>query len=352
MRVLHQLITHFWQRGALTLEQAHYLVEHGFIRPWELERYAPRPAAIEEAEAEARPSARVPEELLPNELERRQEALSAPAPGRRKGKAAALPDYSLEELGRQLRAILHQRERWLPALREMAARRQTCPAAEEAAIWLRQRPVDTFRLMLLEAVRARPSLLGRLWEAVDPEPFHALLARPGVRGPVARAFAGILVAAGSGQWGRAGWVLRVPEVQTVANLLAVRRRLVPAVLWMYEKQKGLLGRALQRPARPPPSWHALGFGLVLIYNARAWRGKRAPPGFVLSRPPTAAAWTTALTLDADRVIPYCVHLFGNVPETRARPRRPRSPRPGQSDSVEIFAMPQQEVLICPREWKI
>lgn len=36
MRVLHQLIKHFWRRGALTKEQADYLVEHGFIRAHEL----------------------------------------------------------------------------------------------------------------------------------------------------------------------------------------------------------------------------------------------------------------------------------------------------------------------------
>ena len=32
MRVLQQLITYFWERGSLTAEQAHYFVEHGFVR--------------------------------------------------------------------------------------------------------------------------------------------------------------------------------------------------------------------------------------------------------------------------------------------------------------------------------
>lgn len=44
MKVLHQLINHFWRRGVLTVEQAHYLVKSGFIRAWELDWYTPRAA--------------------------------------------------------------------------------------------------------------------------------------------------------------------------------------------------------------------------------------------------------------------------------------------------------------------
>ena len=49
MKVIQQLIGHFWERGALTPEEAHYLVEHGFIRAEELEGYGPWAQAWAEA---------------------------------------------------------------------------------------------------------------------------------------------------------------------------------------------------------------------------------------------------------------------------------------------------------------
>src|SRR5437773_1630164 len=80
----------------------------------------------------------------------------------------------------------------------------------------------------------------RWWECVDPEPFHTLLSQPKARGPVIRAFAAILTAATPGAWGQAAWLLRVPEVQTVVNLLAIRQQLVPAIRWLYEKHRSTL----------------------------------------------------------------------------------------------------------------
>ena len=36
MRVIEQLVQHFWTRGALSREEALYLVKHGFIRESDL----------------------------------------------------------------------------------------------------------------------------------------------------------------------------------------------------------------------------------------------------------------------------------------------------------------------------
>ena len=44
MKVLQQSIQHFWQRGALTADQVHYLVEHGFVqrRTWRTTNRRPK----------------------------------------------------------------------------------------------------------------------------------------------------------------------------------------------------------------------------------------------------------------------------------------------------------------------
>ena len=43
MKVVQQLVEHFWDRGVLAIEQVHYLVEHGFVRAANLADYVPRP---------------------------------------------------------------------------------------------------------------------------------------------------------------------------------------------------------------------------------------------------------------------------------------------------------------------
>src|SRR5262245_8312339 len=43
MKVITQLIKHFWQRGALTPAEIDYLVQHGFIRSRDLPGYSPPP---------------------------------------------------------------------------------------------------------------------------------------------------------------------------------------------------------------------------------------------------------------------------------------------------------------------
>jgi hypothetical protein len=78
MKVVQQLIEHFWDRGSLPLEQAHYLVEHGFIRAVHLAGYVPRPDADDEACNKARV-----EVLLPTEWDRAEEALIGQPTGKK-----------------------------------------------------------------------------------------------------------------------------------------------------------------------------------------------------------------------------------------------------------------------------
>jgi hypothetical protein len=334
MKVLHQLIKHFWQRGALTKEQADYLVEHGFIRPGELEHYEPPVAVTEEA---------APVRILPppDPLYDKEEELSRSASARHKGKAPRMPDYSAESLGADLRMVLGAREIYAPALGKLSPCQPIGTSIQDAAHVRHQSP-EAFRQRVCQLLELTPNLLAKWWECLDPEPFYLLLAQPGVRGAVARAFATILNSAAPGEWGPSAWLLKVAEVQTVANLLAIRRQMLPAVRWLYDKNRDTLDRCVRRPSRPPRSWTGLGLGLVIARNARAWRAKRRPSGYALTRLPSSdiwqEAWTTAIGLDAQRVIPYCVHILGNHPSQVER-------------ALGDFAITDRQ-LICPAAWKI
>src|SRR4051794_6105077 len=119
MKVLQQHIQHFWQRGALTPEQAHYLVEHGFVRAEDLADYEPREAEPDQAPDEERLEIDI---LLPDELDHKEEELAASAGARRKGGKAAprTPDLTTEQLGELLEEILRTREALVPALQALS----------------------------------------------------------------------------------------------------------------------------------------------------------------------------------------------------------------------------------------
>src|SRR5213080_4547028 len=90
MRVLRQLITLFWQRGAITLEQAHYFVEHGFVRPEDLPDYQPRAQEAEVdggADKSGRPAPRPPSlPILPDALDETEADLADQPEVKRKRK--------------------------------------------------------------------------------------------------------------------------------------------------------------------------------------------------------------------------------------------------------------------------
>ncbi|HVS38037.1 MAG TPA: hypothetical protein VMS17_20925 [Gemmataceae bacterium] len=336
MKVLQQLIQHFWQRGALTPEQAHYLVECGFVRAEDLPDYQPIQA---EEPDDAAPAIAV---LFPDELDQKQDELAGPTLRKAGRSTPRTPELTPERLGELLEEILRAREPLLPALQALSG--ADAPSATAA---LRQMPEEEFRRRLLTAVQTRPGVLAELWEAVDEAPFHDLLARPGMKGRPARAFGAVLRAADVSAWAAFAWIMQVPAVQTVANALAVRRRLRAGVLWLYDSYRPRLNRCLQRPAQPPASWTELAFGMVVVHNARAWPTGRKPTGFRVEQRLDAdgwrAAWTAAMSLDPKAVTPFFLQFFGGVEALKAH-----------DYNAENLAERAHEdaILICPYEWKV
>jgi hypothetical protein len=347
MRVLQQLIIYFWERRSLTAEQAHYFVEHGFVRPQDLPGYEPR--RLPEDEDHDWPVWDTePNEidlLMPDTLDAVAADLAEQTQGKRKRRRGApkVPDISPEQLGQLLEGILKSRSGSFPALVELARPDYSRNDGRMAAVFLRNIDAEQFPRRLLRAIRARPGLLAQLWECVDDQPFHDLIGQARMKGKAVRAFDAILRSSGAGEWGAGAWVLSVPAVQTVANLLAVRRRLLRSIAWLYDTHWSALSRCMQRPSRPKRSWVGLGFGLVLVYNARARLGKRTPAGFSLGKRLTAAgwreAWANAVTFDPAAVTPYLIHVFGNVSEMSDY-------RAGNLSTREDFD------LICPNDWKV
>jgi hypothetical protein len=349
MKVLQQLIKHFWDRGSLTMDQAHYLVEHGFIRCRELENYEPREGAralddegVDRADYELQ---RI-EVLLPDDLERQENALESRAPGKRKaGKSKPkAPELSLEKLGEELRPEISVRAGYLPALIELASCLREVVDVEEATIALRQQGVDAFRELLVQATETRPGILRDLWCALDVRPFHDLLNAWPHGGRVATAYRAVLNAESAAAWAAHGWIMQVPEMRMVSNLLCVRRRLLAVLTWLLDNAWARLTKCVQAP-RGPSSYAAwdVGFlGLVLVVNARDQRLKRKPAGYRYPRwhgPKTwCEAWETALALDPVAVMPFLIHVYGSAAA------------PSQDDTASLSEREDIEI-VCPYEWK-
>ncbi|MFN4260044.1 MAG: hypothetical protein ACK4RK_12180 [Gemmataceae bacterium] len=339
MKVIQQLIEHFWQRGALTLVEAHYLVEHGFVLPEDLDGYVPPPL---EPDVPERPPVEV---LWPGPMELRQEALEEQNPPQRKKKrktGVKLPEYDLKTLCAELGAIFQERAVPLQALTHWGNRLGGCATWEEAAVLLRHADEAICRRELAQLLRRQPGLLLDLWEGVDTERVHALLVREGARGPVARGLRYLLRVNDAAHLGALAWILQGEELQALANLLHARRRLLAAIAALYGEQFPLLSRGFRQPPAAGSAAAVLAWGLILLYNARAHRQGRFPPtGYRLEKRPLFAAWrqawTAALSLDSPCMTRYFVLHYGGMRDLQEQ---------------EAWDRPWDEGVFCPDGWKV
>jgi hypothetical protein len=170
MKVITQLVKHFWQRGALAAPDVEYLIRHGFIRVRDLPGYTPPP---EDAPPDAGDTWIEKEIELPGELEHVEESLvrrrGKRGTGESKGKT-----IEVKELCQRVQAELDRRKPALTRLVRFAAG----GAASDwraAAQSLRQSPTKMHEA-LAKALRDGSLSLGDAWSALDMEPFHRLLA--------------------------------------------------------------------------------------------------------------------------------------------------------------------------------
>jgi hypothetical protein len=279
MRVIEQLVQHFWTRGALTREEAQYLVKHGFVREGDL------PGLVEDAERtdvwdvepdpRFDPKARAAEELE-DELTGRNSA------GGRRGKKKKPAGHNVAPLATHLGSHLSSREAF-PALHELGQRLTPCADWRGAARAVAAAESDDLEAALVAVLNARPRALGELWFWFDLEPVFEWAERGDNAGPVADAIGKLLRADTPGRVGRLDQLLKVPEVQALTDLLAARGAFLAALQGCSCASSTGSGSGSCRPRSGPPG------------RGRRCRGRSSSSTTPARAPPTcrrpATPWT-------------------------------------------------------------
>jgi hypothetical protein len=237
-------------------------------------------------------------------------ALRRPRPSRAR---RALPEWSLAELGRYLGDLLERQRDRLLILTHLAPEADSW---DEALAYLGR--LDPPALAgVLERTLEADIPFATLWSALTLDTFRQPLT---ASGPAYRAYLAVVQAADIDQLpGKYSWVLRQDEIGAIRQLLCVQRALVRAAGQLWRTRPAAISRHLRRAP------HALALlAHVLLYNsqpagseARAWSPRAE--AFVSLPPPDHAAayrraWTLAVQMDADAILPYLVAYFAGRSE--------------------------------------
>jgi hypothetical protein len=349
MRVIEQLVQHFWARGALTREEALYLVKHGFVREADLAGLVDSPEAVVESERENYdegpredprfdPKAREAEEL-------EDELTGRNALGGRKGGKKKPAGHNVAPAAAHLGTHLTAREPY-PALQELGSRLKKCATWRDAARLVAAAKAADLETALVGLLNARARALGELWFWFDVEPLYAWTEHADNAGPVADAIRKLLRADTPGRVGRLEQLKKAPEVQALTDLLAARKPFLALLPVLYARYFEKLGQWLIPPAGVAAAvWPALPWSFVLVYNARKGTPDVPPAGYPvdphqLTFETLKAALAAALPLDPTAVRELLIH----------RIRERAEPLPDRVDwgKNAVFDRP----LHCPYSWKV
>lgn len=297
MRVIEQLVHHFWARGALTREEAQFLVRHGFARECDLpglvgserevdpETYAPPPpisdddyyrreaeiAIARAADAKARQAEELEDELVGRNAGSRKSG----------GKKKKPTGHNLAPAVEVLAAHFAAREPH-PALCELGSKLRPCADWREAAKSVGAAQPEQLETALITLLASRPRALGELWFWFDLEPLFTWAEDEENAGPVADGLSKLLRADAVAQVGRLGQLLKAPEVSALLDLLPARRAFMNLLPVLYHAHFPKLGLWLVPPAgEAAKCWPALPWSFVIVYNARQGTAEKPPPGYLL-----------------------------------------------------------------------
>ncbi|MCE9567767.1 MAG: hypothetical protein K8U57_37690 [Planctomycetes bacterium] len=347
MRVIEQLVQHFWTRGALTREEAQYLVKHGFVRESDL------PGLVEDAEtvpipepseAEYEPDPRFdPKAREAEELE--DELTGRNSIGKKGGKKKKPAGHNVAPVATHLGTHIAAREAF-PALHELGQRLKPCPTWRDAAKAIAASKPAKLETALVGLLNARARALGELWFWFDLEPIFQWAEHGSNAGPVADAIGKLLRADTPGRVGRLDQLKKTPEVQALTDLLAARRPFLSLLPTLYNKHFDKLGQWLIPPAGVAAiPWPSLPWAFVLVYNARKGTADVPPPGYpvdphLLTFELLKAALAAAFPMDPVTVRELLIHRIRERPEP--------IPNSGDLDKKAVFDRP----LHCPNNWKV
>lgn len=288
MRVIEQLVTHFWSRGALTRDEAFYLVNHGFIRAADLPGLVEQPPEPETDEVE------VPQELRDEsppdprfdpkarEAEELEDELTGRnAGGGKKAGKKKKAGHNLAPAAATIGAHLATREPY-PALLELGGRLGSCATWRDAARRIAAASAADLETALVGLLTIRPRALGELWFWFDLESLFLWAENAANAGPVADGIGKLLRADTPGRVGRLEQLKKAPEVKALLDLLAARRPFLGMLPVLYNAYFDRLGLWLIPPAGPAAvSWPPLPWAFVLVYNAQQGSEDEPPLGYLV-----------------------------------------------------------------------
>lgn len=348
MRVIEQLIQHFWSRGVLTPEDVEHLIRHGFIRDTNLPGWlAPEPDPEPESdEPEARAThdeerARAAEEL--------EDALAGRQAGGKKGGKKAKPSGhnlapAVAALGR------HYADRSASsALVELADRvnpRARVADWSHAARLVAAAPPRKLEPALVGLLNHRPRAFGELWHWFNLEPLFEWAGDDANAGPVADALGRLLTGASRSEVGRIGQLMKAAEVQQLTDLLAARAAFLGVLPALYHAHFPRLMHWLVPPAGAALGcWPALPWAFVLVYNAKRGTADVPAAGYEVNTQDLPfnlfkLAWATAYPME-----PVAVR---DLLATRLRmsPAVPFDPLDWAANAT------LDRPLFCPYTWRI
>jgi hypothetical protein len=333
VRVIEQLIQHFWQTGELSRANVQTLLDHGFIRPENLPGWVDRETSWSE-----------PETTPDDPWEEEETPVPRTGGKARRGKDRPTPvGHDLAPLSAILTKHFALRTPY-PALVELGQRLRLGGDWPRAAAAIGTTEVPSLAGALVGLLNVRPRALGELWFWCDVSGLEVWSQLKPHKGPVIEALLRLLRAATLFEAGRVMQLLKAPEVQHLLALLAARRRLLAVLPTLYEQHFGRLGQWLVPPTgRAASGWPALPWAYLLRYNAR--RVAAPPlPGYptsweALSDGLRERAWTTAWSMDPASLPALLPAEVRTDPLFPARDPKHACPR---------VRMP----LHCPLNWRV
>lgn len=162
-----------------------------------------------------------------------------------------------------------------------------------------------------------------LWTFLELDTYRTFLRDNSLQGPAVNAYQALLSAADLRLLpGKYTWLLRYDAFAWVFQLIQAQHRLLHALGQLFRQQPLLVAAALRRQ----PQRRAL-LSLILLYNAgryqansgggfpypsEEWVARQEPVTVRVSDTDWETAWSGALLMDPQRLLPFFVTLFGPV----------------------------------------
>lgn len=354
MRVIEQLIQHFWSRALMSRDDVTYLIKHGFVRDTDLPGWLPPEATTEPPpdddyfDEPPDPTAGRAEELA-RAAEEIEDALAGRQAGGKKGGRKQKPaGHNLAPAVAALRRHYSDRTQY-PALVELAERLKPSVRVADwphAARVVGDAPPWKVEPALVGLLNHRPRALAELWHWFNLEPLFEWAGDDANAGPVADALGRLLTGANPSEVGRIGQLMKAPEVPLLRDLLAARAAFLGVLPALYHGHFARLMHWLVPPTGAALGcWPALPWAFVLVYNAKQGTPDAPAPGYEVNTPDLPfnlfkLAWATAYPME-----PVAVR---DLLATRLRmsPAVPFDPLDWSRNAT--FDRP----LFCPYTWKI